>query len=115
MAERKKYLSPAIVNEQMSIMGLAVLRTLLDTINKCSPPWYAVVADEATDVANKEQFNLSIRWVSDDYDISEDPVGLYCLPNTKADTLHSVLLHVVYFHLICAEARPTMVLPQCKV
>ena len=88
----KKYLSPAIVNKQMPIMGLVVLQILLDTINKCSPPWYAVVADEATDI---EQFNLSIRWVSDDYDISEDPVGLYCLPNTKADTLHSVLVDIL--------------------
>ena len=83
MAERKKYLSPAIVNEQMSIMGLDVLQTLLDTINKCSPPWYAVVANEATDVVNREQFNLSIRWVSDDYDISEDPVGLIVFPIQK--------------------------------
>ena len=50
----KKYISPAIVNEQISIMGLAILRTLLDSIKSSSPPWYALIADEATDVANHE-------------------------------------------------------------
>ena len=54
----KKYISPAIVNEQISIMGLAVLRTLLDSIKSSSPPWYALIADEATDVANHEQLSL---------------------------------------------------------
>lgn len=63
-------------------------------------PWYALIADEATDVANHEQLNLSIRWVSDDYEISEDPVGLYVLPNTKAETLYFVHRHQL---LLCAE------------
>lgn len=91
----KKYISPSIVNEQISIMGLAILRTLLDSIKSSSPPWYALIADEATDVANHEQLNLSIRWVSDDYEISEDPVGLYVLPNTKAETLYFVITDIL--------------------
>ena len=95
MAEKKKYISPAIVNQQISNMGLAVLRTLLDSIKSLSPPWYVLIADEATDVANHEQLNLSIRWVSDDYGISEDPVGLYVLPNTKAETLYFVITDIL--------------------
>ena len=42
---------------------------------------YAIIADEAADVVNRDQLNLFIRWVSDDYVVSEDPVGLYCLPS----------------------------------
>ena len=33
---------------------------------------------------------MSIRWV-DDYNVTEDPVGLFCLPDTTANTLVSVL------------------------
>ena len=37
--------------------------------------------DEASDVAQREQFNLSLRWVSEDYKISEDLIGFFCLPD----------------------------------
>ena len=56
-----------------------------------SPTWFSIIADEATDVVNREQFTLSIRWVNDDHNIHEDPVGLFCLPDTTADTLTKVL------------------------
>jgi len=57
--------------------------------------WYSVIVDEATDIANREQMNLSIRWVNEEYDISEDPVGLFCLPNTTADTITVVLKDLI--------------------
>ena len=49
------FISDNIVNELISTMGLSMLRTLLNNIKECNPPWYAVIADEATDVANREQ------------------------------------------------------------
>ena len=80
-----RYLSPVIVNELITTMGLSVLRLLSSSINKeCFPAWYAIIADEATDVANREQLILSIRWVSSEYEVSEDPVGLYCHPDAKS-------------------------------
>lgn len=91
----RKYLSPVIVNEQISLMGLTVARTLLSAIRQSSPPWFGIIADEATDVACREQLNLSIRWVSSNYDISEDPIGMYCLPNTRAETIHHVILDIL--------------------
>ena len=90
-----KYLSHDIVNEQISIIANTLLRSLLLTIAKNTPSWYSIIGDEATDVAKKEQFNLSIRWVNNDYDIAEDPVGLYCLPNTTADTLYKVIKDIL--------------------
>ena len=50
--------------------------------------WYAIIADETSDVACREQLNLTIRYVDDDYIISEDSIGLFSLPDTKASTLH---------------------------
>jgi len=35
-----------------------------------------VIADEATDLSQKEQLTLCIRWVDNDMEIHEDPVEL---------------------------------------
>jgi len=70
-----KYMSHEIINEQISIMANTLLRSLLLRIAENAPSWYSIIRDEATDIAKREQFNLSIRWVNDDYDITEDPIG----------------------------------------
>ena len=66
--KHKQYMFADIVNEQITIMDQTVLRIFLRNLNETSPSWFAVFADEETDVANREQFNLSIRWV-DDYNV----------------------------------------------
>ena len=73
------------------MMGMSLLRTLLTDVIKVTPTWYAIIADEATDVANREQFNLSLRWVNEEYETSQDPVGLVTLPNITADAITQVL------------------------
>ena len=72
-------------------MGQKVLREILAKIKSGIPLWSSIIADEATDVACNEQFNLSIRYVDDKYDSYEDAVGLFALPNTTAETLSTVL------------------------
>ena len=86
-----KYMSHDIVNELITIMGHNVLRAVLDKVKMQNPAWYAIIADEATDVNFNEQLNLSLRYVDYDYTISEDPVGLFCMPNTTAATLSIVI------------------------
>ena len=81
-----KCMSHNIVSEVI-IMGHKVLRLLLDKIQRQTPAWYSVSVYEATDVNCREQLNLSIRYVDNDYIVSEDPVGLFCLPDTTATTL----------------------------
>ena len=49
--------------------------------------WFSIIADEATDVVSSEQLNLTIRWVSDSYEVHEDPVRLFRVPDTTAETL----------------------------
>ena len=82
-----KYMSHEIITEQIVLMGQRLLRSLLQQIQQSSPAWYALMGDEATDVANREQSNVSVRWVDDAYNIREDPVGLYHLPSTTADII----------------------------
>ena len=47
----KKYLSPVIVNELITMMGLKVLRSMLEKFKRYDPACYAVIADEAINVA----------------------------------------------------------------
>ena len=70
-------MSHDVVNELVMIMGHIVLRKLLAQIRSQNPGWYSLIADEATDVKNREQLNLSIRYVDDDYVVHEDPIGLF--------------------------------------
>ena len=45
------------------------------------------MADECTDVTNKEQFTICIRWVGEDMQDHEDFVGLYEMAKIDADSL----------------------------
>lgn len=91
--EERKYISPQILNEQVGLMADTLLRSLLEEIR--STPWFAVLADEATDVSVNEQMCIAIRWVNSDYEIMEDPIGLIELPKTDASTLTSSIKDVL--------------------
>ena len=95
--KENKYMSHDIMNR--TIMGQTLLRTLLTL--RVVPTWYAITADEAADV-NREQLNLSIRWVNDEYTVSEDSVGLFCLPDTTANTITSAKIS----HSLCFSYQP---------
>ena len=78
------------------IAGQSILRKVLSKAKDCvSPAWFSVIADEAMDVTSNEQLSLVIRWVSDSYNIHEDPVGLFQLPNTRAETLFTVIKDIL--------------------
>ena len=45
------------------------------------------MADECTDIVNKEQFTIVTRWVDKDLQVHEDFTGLYEVENITADSL----------------------------
>ena len=55
----KNYFSPDILNEQITIVGEQLARSLLEDIRK--PGIFSLLADEAADVCNKEQLCVCIR------------------------------------------------------
>ena len=100
---RREYISPEIVNELM-IMGQTILWQMLAEIK--STLWYAVIADEASDISHNEHMNITVRWVDNNYDIHEDTLGLVQLPDTKAATIFSVIKDVL--------TRCSLPLSQCR-
>ena len=85
--QRREYISPEIVNEIIMTMGQSVLHQILSEIK--SSLWFAIIADEATDISHNVQLSISIRSVGNDYGIHENTIGLIQLHNTKAQTIFS--------------------------
>ncbi|XP_078665396.1 zinc finger MYM-type protein 1-like [Branchiostoma floridae x Branchiostoma belcheri] len=79
------------INELINLMGQDVLRSVLARLNAGDPAWFAIIADEATDVACNEQLNISVRYVDQEYAVHEDSLGLYQLSATDAATITSAI------------------------
>ena len=68
--------------------------------------WFSFIVDEATDVSQKEQMPVCIRWVDEDFTIHEDPLELIHLPNTDAETLTSAIKDcLIRFSLTITQCR----------
>lgn len=83
------YTSPEIQNEVIKLMGISNLRKV--TADCQSSPFLTSMADETTDASNQEQVTLFIRWVTEDFDVHEEFLGLYSVNSINADTLVAVI------------------------
>lgn len=73
-------------------MANNVVRALLKGI---SGNIYSIIADEYTDVSNKEQLTFCLRWVTDALDVAEKFLGFYELPNISSATIVAVLKDIL--------------------
>ena len=72
--KKAKQFSPlAIQSETLKDMAMHILRPIVKNIKKSS--YYSVMADETTDIINKEQFVICIRWVDNHLQANEDLLG----------------------------------------
>lgn len=86
---QKKYTSHENQNEMLEIMGLSVLRKILHCIH--GSPFLTIMVDETTDISNKEQLTLVVRWVDENFDVFEEFLGMYGLQATTADSIVSAI------------------------
>lgn len=91
--QKREYISPVIVDEIINLMGQNILRGIVSDVRGAQ--WYAIIADEATDVSGTEQLSVSIRWVDKSYEVHEDLLGVKELPNTKAVTIYQEVKDVL--------------------
>ena len=66
-------------------MSLNILRSIATNINKSE--FYRIMCDESTDVSNREQLVICIRWVDDNLEPHEEFLGLYKIDNIQASTI----------------------------
>ena len=84
-----------IVNEQMKEMYRAAFTGLSDKIKPSGI--LSIIIDETRDIAGHAQLALTLRWVSDDYVVSDDYLGFYDCSQTDAksfETVKDVLLRM---------------------
>ena len=91
--ERSHYMSPPVINELISLIGHDILRGIVFDIQRGQ--WFSVLGDETTDIANKEQFGVSIRCVDEKYEIHEECLGFFQVPNITGATLTMTLKDVL--------------------
>ena len=85
----RKHISPENQNEMLQIMAHHVLRSIL--LNIQSSPFISVMVDETTDKSNREQLTFIMRWVSNDFAVGEEFLGLYTLSSTNTQSIVDVM------------------------
>ena len=85
----KYYLSGDIMNEIIALMSNAVVRQLLSEIREACT--FSLIVGEATDISQKEQLCIAIRWIDESLHIHKTPVELIEVPKTDAKTLASLI------------------------
>ena len=83
--KNEKYTCAEVQNEMLQIMALSVLRDIAQNIR--NSVYYSIMADETTDVSNREQCVLVLRHVDDDHVAHEDFIGLYKVDSIDSNTL----------------------------
>ena len=88
-----KWLSHDVQNELLEILALSVLRKVLVSVR--SHKYYAIMADETTDISISQQMSICFRSVDDQLTIHENFVGFYEPPSADAATLYKTICDVL--------------------
>ena len=86
-----KYTYHEIQTELVSIMADIVSRQLVTSLDNS---FFSILCDEYTDVSNKEQLTLCVRWIDKELEAHEDFLGFVNIPNIRADTIEAVIKDV---------------------
>ena len=70
-----KYTSPPVQNENIQFIALRILRKVANSV--LADAFFTIMADETTDVSNREQVVLVLRHVDKELNVQEDFIGLY--------------------------------------
>ncbi len=84
-----KYTSGEAQNELLKTMAHQVLRKISNNLQGTN--FLTVMADETTDISNREQVVICLRWVSETLDVHEEFVGLHMVDSVDANTRVKVI------------------------
>ena len=99
-----KNISHDIQNECLKIMSSYILRKLSKDIHDGG--WFTIMADECTDVANKEQFTIYIRWINQNLEDHEYFIGLYEVEDITSDNIvHAIKDTLLRMNLSVSNCR----------
>lgn len=88
-----KWTSHDIQNEMIHMMANAVLRKLLSNLK--ASKHFTIIIDETTDSSVKEQVAFCVRSVNEDFEVSEEFLGLYETSGTEANILFQIVKDIL--------------------
>ena len=88
-----KYVHSTIQDSMMKVMALKILREIAANIRDSD--FYAMMCDEATDVANTSQLVVCLRWVDEDLIAHDEYIGLKDMSDTSAQAIVKELKDVL--------------------
>ncbi len=109
------YVSKDIQNEIARLMAHKIMRDITSNLHQAE--FYSILADETTDVSNKEQLVSVFRWVGSNFDVHEEYLGLYQLDKTDAETIYLVIkdmLQALNLDIQRLEGNAMTELVQCQ-
>ena len=86
-----RYTSHDPHDEILQLAASSILRDIVSEIKSGKCRWFSLIADEYSDIANKEQLSINVRWIDDKMEPHEDFLGFYEIPNIKAETIDKAL------------------------
>ena len=100
-----KYTSPVIQNEILEAIALCMLRKISQNIQNAT--FFTIMADETADISNKEQLDVCIRWVDENFAVHEDFIAMHVsLHVSTADHIVTILKNgLISMHLRIENAR----------
>ena len=88
-----KYTPGKMQNKRIKVMSLKILRNVASALQNTA--YYTIMIDETTDVSNEEQVVVYFRWVSDDFEVRKDFLGMYAVDSIDAKSLLGVVHDVL--------------------
>ncbi|XP_066910501.1 zinc finger MYM-type protein 1-like [Clytia hemisphaerica] len=88
-----KYTHSDVQNELLNIMATLTLLEKLKDIDERR--FFSMIADEGTDISNKEQLSFCLRTVDENLEAYEDFIGFHQLENIKSDVIVRVIKDIL--------------------
>ena len=70
-------------------------RVIRDPVSEIRGGFFSITCDEHTDISNKEQLTICIRWVDKEVEAHEDFLGFYNVPDIGAETIVLAIKDVI--------------------
>ena len=90
---RSTYLSPDIHNELIYICGQQILTEIVDDCRRST--YFAIIADECTDVATKEQLSVCVRFLhktNENIEIREELIGFRHAKSIRGERIADIIV-----------------------
>ena len=88
-----KYCCHPIQNELLDVMANTITRNIANNI--CEAKYFSLIADEVTDVSNREQVVVCMHWVDGELEPHEDFRGLYKVDDIQSNTIVAILQDIL--------------------